>query len=337
MPLLLQLPRNSPVAVAMGGYRGALRIPDQRNGVQNTLRRDGLSGYEVAAQATLLTLMQRAPRGAVVFDVGAHIGLYPAMITSVYRARGYRVIAFEPTPTTAAICRKIRDDNKLDFELIEAAVSAEPGEAELFLSDTWDTSNSLNPDHRNGTQAVTVPVITLDRFAAGRGLDPYLVKIDVETYEPQVFAGARATIERARPWITCELLASIDRESLAPRLERLQALGYTFHRMAGTRPWPPMTAAECLATLDNTSRDWLIAPRPLGPRFYRDLARWTLAIIECDASTNRHVPGGKRLPGGWNARYDPRPLLPVLRRRALKAIRDPGTVVRKIRGTVHAR
>lgn len=260
MPLLLQMPRNRGVAVSVGGYRGALRIPDQRNGVQNTLRRTGLSGYEVAAQATLLSVMQRAPQGSVMFDVGAHIGLYPAMIASVYGARGHRIVAFEPTPATAQICRRIRDDDKLDFELIEAAVSAEAGTADLYLSDTWDTSNSLNGAHRNGTQTVTVPVITLDEFTAERKLDPHLIKIDVETYEPQVFAGSMATIERSRPWIACELLADIDHVALAPCLERLEKLGYTFHRMAGRKPWRAMTAAQCLAALNNTSRDWLIAP-----------------------------------------------------------------------------
>jgi FkbM family methyltransferase len=299
--------------------------------VQNTLRRTGLSGYEVAAQATLLTVMQRAPRGAVMFDVGAHIGLYPAMLALVYRSRGYRIVAFEPTPSTAEICRSIRDGNRLDFELVESAVSAAPGTADLFLSDTWDTSNSLNAGHRNGTQTVTVPVTTLDLFSSEHALDPYLVKIDVETYEPQVFAGALSMIERARPWIACELLADIDRVALAPCLDRLEKLGYTFHRMAGTKPWPAMTAAACLDALNNTSRDWLIAPEPLGPRFYRDLAAWTLAIVECDASTNRQVPGGEKLPAGWNARYDPRPFLPLLRRRALKAIRDPRAAVSRLR------
>jgi len=330
MPLLLHMPRNRHVAVSVGGYRGALRIPDQRNGVQNTLRRTGLSGYEVAAQASLLSIMQRAPKGSVMFDVGAHIGLYPAMIASVYGARGHRIIAFEPTPATAEICRRIRDDNKLDFELIEAAVSAEAGTADLYLSDTWDTSNSLNSQHRNGTQTVTVPVITLDEFTAERGLNPYLVKIDVETYEPQVFTGAMATIERSRPWITCELLADVDRLALAPSLERLEKLGYTFHRMAGHKPWRPMTAAQCLDALNNTSRDWLIAPTPLGARFYRDLAGWTLAITECDASTNRQVPAGQKSPPGWSRRYNPRSAVRALPSRALKAIRNPAAALAKV-------
>jgi FkbM family methyltransferase len=314
MPLLLQLPRNRGVAASVGGYPGALRIPDRKNGVQNTLRRTGLSGYEVAAQATLMTVMQRAPRGAVMFDVGAHIGLYPAMIDAVYRSRDYRIVAFEPTPATAEICKRIRDDNKLGFELVESAVSSRPGTADLFLSDTWDTSNSLNADHRNGTETVTVPVTTLDLFSTERGLDPFLVKIDVETYEPQVFEGALAMIERARPWIACELLADIDKVALAPCLERLEKLGYSFHRMAGPKPWSAMTAAGCLDALNNTSRDWLLAPQRPGPRFYRDLAQWTLAIVECDASTNRQLAAGQK---AGNPRYDPRRRV----RRAIQRLR----------------
>jgi len=142
--------------------------------VQNTLQRDGLAGYEIPTQATLLALMQRAPRNAVFFDVGAHIGLYSAMIATVYRTRGVNIFAFEPTPATLKICHAIRDDNHLDYEIVESAVSSQPGTADLFLSDTWDTSNSLNSHHRNSTAAVTVPVITLDMFSAERGLDPYL-------------------------------------------------------------------------------------------------------------------------------------------------------------------
>jgi FkbM family methyltransferase len=329
--LLLQMPRNRTVAAAVGGYRQALRIPDRRNAVQDILRRTGLAGFEVATQASLLTLMQRAPREAVVFDVGAHIGLYAAMIATVYRSHRPRIIAFEPTPATAGMCRLIREDNKIDFELVESAISAEPGEAELFLSDTWESSNSLNPDHRAHAKSVIVPVTTLDLFTAERNLDPYLIKIDVETYEPQVFAGAMATIERARPWIACELLADVDRAALAPRLERLEKVGYSFHRTCGTKPWPGVTAAQCLDMLDNTSRDWLLAPRPPGPRFYRDLARWTLGIVECDTSTNLHVPAGHKPPKGWNARYAPKPFLPVLRRRALKVIREPRVVLDRLR------
>jgi hypothetical protein len=146
-----------------------------------------------------------------------------------------------------------------------------------------------------------------------------------------VFAGALGMIERARPWIACELLADIDMMALATNLERLEKLGYTFHRMAGPKPWPALTAAGCLDALNNTSRDWLLAPQRPGPRFYRDLAQWTLAIVECDASTNRQVPSGQKPPKGWNARYDPRPFLPVLRRRALKALRDPRAAVGKLR------
>jgi len=76
-------------------------------------------------QATLLALAQRAPAGSAVYDVGAHIGLYAALIDAVYgrSPRAPRVIAFEPTPETAGICSGIRRHNGLGFELVESAGS----------------------------------------------------------------------------------------------------------------------------------------------------------------------------------------------------------------------
>ena len=46
--------------------------------------------------------------------------------------------------------------------------------------------------------------ITLDKFCDEQGIEPTLLKIDVEGWEPEVVHGARALVARARPAILFE-------------------------------------------------------------------------------------------------------------------------------------
>ena len=276
----------------------------RQTAVQRQLRRAGLAGYEPMTQATLLSIMQHAPRRAAFFDVGAHIGLYSAMISAVYARNGVRTYAFEPTPDTARICRAVRKYNGLDYTVVETALSAEAGVAALYLSDKTESSNSLNPRFRAHTQEVVVPMTTLDAFALETGVDPYLMKIDVETQEPQVIRGALEIIARARPWIVCEILPEVDSENLTELLTRLTDLGYAFRQLTPELPWTLCRGVQDLQQLSRLlGRDWLLAPEQLTGEFFATVRGWLAAIAECDETTNRLIAGGDPLPVGWNSPY----------------------------------
>lgn len=62
---------------------------------------------------------------------------------------------------------------------------------------------------------VEIRVVTLDDFLAERGAGPVdLMKIDVETFEPQVLRGARRVLGSDRPIIFLEVLPTADVDAL---------------------------------------------------------------------------------------------------------------------------
>jgi FkbM family methyltransferase len=308
MPLAIRLPHHPGVLEADGPYPRALNLLSRKQtAVQRQLRRSGLAGYEPVTQATLMALAEQAPPGSAVYDVGAHIGLYAALIDAVY-GRRLTVHAFEPTPDTARVCGDIRRHNGLRFELITSAVSDTLGTAELCLSLKGESSNSLNAAHRRHTETVTVPVTTLDAFTEQRSLSPHLIKIDVETLEGQVLAGALRTARRHRPWIVLEILPGSDHGTLGRALDAFTELGYGLHLLQPESPWPGRTRGDYRTHVGSQCRDWLLTPAPLTYDFHHAVRTWLRAILACDERTNLIVPAGTPFPRGWNAPYPSTPV-----------------------------
>lgn len=136
-------------------------------------------------------------------DVGANAGAYTVLAAG---AVGALTIACEPDPDAVA---RLRDNVALNgiggrVELHEAALGATLGEIAV-TREHGPMNQVIAVPGRAGT---FVPLTTLDAILAGRRAR--LVKIDVEGYEPQVLAGAAASlgddrvdaliIEIARGW-----------------------------------------------------------------------------------------------------------------------------------------
>jgi FkbM family methyltransferase len=300
MPLIIRTPRNPDVIADSGPYPHALNMLDRkRTAVQRQLRRGGLAGYEPVTQAALLALMQGAPRGAAFFDVGAHIGLYAALVRTVYRGSDVAVYAFEPTPVTAELSRRLCRRNRLDFEIVETALAAEPGAATLYASGA-EATNSLEPGGPS-TEKIEIETTSLDAFTASRGIDPMVVKIDVSAGEGAVLAGARVTVARSRPAIVCEIRTEACAAAIEEEVAWLLERGYTPYPLIDALPWPRWHPRDLdVLPADQRCRNWLFLPAPLSAELTGRAERWLAAIAECDARTNVLVPTGERLPPGWN-------------------------------------
>jgi FkbM family methyltransferase len=268
------LPRRGGEALVLQAPKNLL--------VPRRLEKDGLAGYEPYAMECFLTLLDTAGPGGVI-DVGANVGLY-ALLAAACSDRDVR--AFEPTPDLAAVARATADRNGLRVVVEELALGREQGTATLFLSDASDSSNSLAEDYRPSSGHMDVTVDTLDAYCARSGVVPAVLKVDTETTEPDVLAGAAVTISRHRPWILCEVLYRRRAGELA---EVMAPHGYTWYHLSGD------AGQEPVATLDGDPEHvhlmYLLAPEPVDAAFWARTAQWRAALDATRAEPAEVVPG----------------------------------------------
>jgi FkbM family methyltransferase len=264
VPRVVTLPRPG----APDGAPLVLEAPKHLH-VPRRLESEGLAGYEPHALECFLALLVTAGPGAVI-DVGANVGLY-ALLAAACSDREVR--AFEPTPDLAALARAAAARNDLRIVVEELALGREPGSATLFLSDASDSSNSLAVGYRPSSGSLDVPVDTLDAYCARTGVVPAVLKVDTETTEPDVLAGAAATIARHRPWILCEVLHARRPGELA---EVLAPHGYTWYHLCGDAGHTPVATLD--GDPDHVDLMYLLAPEPVDAAFWRRTAAWRAAL-----------------------------------------------------------
>ncbi|MEQ1543002.1 MAG: FkbM family methyltransferase, partial [Novosphingobium sp.] len=143
-------------------------------------------------------------------DVGANIGFYTVLAAQLLPCR--RVLAIEPTAGAFTRLKANLTLNGVEGRVIafKGAASDRAGALTIHAIEGMEEFSSLGPIIHGAVagQAVTteqVPAETVDALVARHGLDPGMIKIDVEGAEGQVLAGARATLERHRPVVLSEL------------------------------------------------------------------------------------------------------------------------------------
>jgi FkbM family methyltransferase len=142
-------------------------------------------------------------------DVGANIGLYSALLSSLAPSR--RVLAIEPTPSALHYLRRNLERNRCtNVTVFEGVVSDEAGRVTLELipgREEYSTLGAIvHPSVANqSTQRVDVDASTIDALVTSRELVPGFIKIDVEGAELKVLRGAMSTLGTHRPVILCEL------------------------------------------------------------------------------------------------------------------------------------
>lgn len=149
--------------------------------------------------------------GDVVLDVGSNTGFYALLAASV--GPNVEVHAFEPNPEVFDLLTANLAHNPQGSRVRPVRLAADnaPGQAELFIPaqgipDIVVGDASLNKSfHAAWVESVTVSKTTLDDYT--RQLPRVdVLKIDVESVEDRVLAGARETLRRKRPIIFYEVL-----------------------------------------------------------------------------------------------------------------------------------
>lgn len=181
------------------------------------IEQQGWAAFEAPLPDVFAALIVADP--GVVLDVGANSGFYALLAAAADPA--VRVAAFEPYPPVAAWLRRNLDANDRGghVTLVEKAVGAEAGTASLYVPTDehhlLETSASLNPTFKEvHSRQLDVEVVTLDEFATGHPGRVTLVKVDVESMEHAVLAGAGALLDRDRPVVVVEVLPKGDIDAL---------------------------------------------------------------------------------------------------------------------------
>lgn len=184
--------------------------------VSHWLQQGGWRAYE--SPLPLLIAKSTCKNNATFFDIGANTGYY-SIIAAMAGAEEVR--AFEPIPfIMEALIKNIEVNPNIAKKIstFQIALSDNAATKTIYMPHDGhgliETSASLNKDFRN-THSDSFPVkcMTLDETVSAnknQSIDRLILKIDVESHEPEALKGSVKTIKKYRPLIFLEILPDSD-------------------------------------------------------------------------------------------------------------------------------
>ncbi len=136
-------------------------------------------------------IVQTRPR--IVWDVGANSGTYGILAKSIFP--GCEVSFFEPIPKAVKMIEQNLILNRIDASVFQLALGDYDGEGEIYFAEGADfaTSVTVNKDTTSDqTRSVSleIKVSRAESILNEHKMPlPNLVKLDVETFEPEVLNG----------------------------------------------------------------------------------------------------------------------------------------------------
>jgi FkbM family methyltransferase len=127
----------------------------------------------------------------IIWDIGSNTGIYGLLGKTL--APNSRVLLFDPLASAIEFAQLNFIINQLDGEFHNIALGDFSGGAKVFLNkrDTFAYSVTVNRNLLNSTEysVMRINVRRAEEFVNNSGEIPQLVKIDVETFEPEVLRG----------------------------------------------------------------------------------------------------------------------------------------------------
>lgn len=137
--------------------------------------------------------------GSIVLDIGANIGTY-SLLFGQWASPNGKVFAFEPAPESfAALCQHITL-NRLEKVIVPVrqAISDRVGTLPFLAASTHGTNRLISEDEPTTGLTQQIETVTIDEFCASRGLEPDVIKIDIEGFELAALRGAERTLRSRR-------------------------------------------------------------------------------------------------------------------------------------------
>lgn len=201
----------------MPNIKHLLKIVARQCGVFDTLRRGGiwLQARRRAVHDPEYLELPPHLNGMLLLDVGANLGQSIISLHSLFPDS--RIMSFEPNPACHASLKKVASEIGSAVELYFVGIGDIKDDltfnvpvltdgTELLQEGSFDLGvfSETVTKQRIGTtfklRNIQISVQRIDDF----GINPSLIKIDVQGFEMQVLRGAIETIRRARPVLFLE-------------------------------------------------------------------------------------------------------------------------------------
>jgi FkbM family methyltransferase len=134
----------------------------------------------------------------IVFDVGAHTGLF-ALLAAI-DSRDREIHAFEPVPKIFDyLVRNIKINGLTNLKPVCGAATDYDGEIPLYIphSIALPYSSSTLKGFRKASETIVVTALKIDTYVAANNITRVdLLKIDTEGTEYKVLEGAKGVLER---------------------------------------------------------------------------------------------------------------------------------------------
>jgi FkbM family methyltransferase len=184
VPLAHLVPARAIVPILQGPARGIFWVAG--SGLMNfwlgSYERDKVDAFHRALSS-----------GAVVYDVGANVGIYTVLACRTVGSDG-RVFAFEPVPTNLFYLNwHVRLNRFLNCEVVPKAVCSHDGTVSFECGE----GPCLGKIVEDGL--LQVPGVTIDSFVAEGHPAPQVMKVDVEGAEYEVLLGAQKSLATSKP------------------------------------------------------------------------------------------------------------------------------------------
>jgi FkbM family methyltransferase len=183
----------------------------------------------------------------IIFDVGANTGIY-ALIAKATNPHS-KVYAFEPV---ARVFHKLQENislNKFDIIPIEKAVSNSDGTAIIYDTSSEHTySVTVNKNLASpGTNVfeTKIETVTLNSFVRQNNIKKVdVIKIDVETHEPEVLEGFLDYLFEFKPSLLIEILTDEVGERVSAILQNSDYLYFNIDERGGIRQVDKITKSD---------------------------------------------------------------------------------------------
>lgn len=179
----------------------------------------------------------------VALDIGANIGAYSVLLARSLTEHQMDIHLFEPNPFVfsrlqANVDRLQKWRSKVRCVSNQLGVGDREYNLKLRFSKAH-TGKATFVDQGTFDEELEVPVVQLDSYVARQGLQQIdFIKLDVESFEPSAFLGAKEAITKYRPLIYFEFsnkwFLNYSEETITDIIDRFNGAGYRMALEKGT-------------------------------------------------------------------------------------------------------